>query len=476
MSSGGGDVVCGNGVDDSEEQILDCDSQSCTCQETGNTNPVALYWYDRIHNNETGRCLDSNYQGHVYAIECNGGDYQRWNRWHVGQGVFELYNAQTGRCLDSNHQGEVYTLPCNNGSYQRWYADGNTIHSIETGLCLDSNHLGQVYTLGCNSGNFQNWIGEGDSPSYDVDMLNDAGNERNAITISIGTWNVYYGSVLGRSALDRIMDILQVARNRNIHVVVLQEVPPGLLGSPSGNGNSAEQWAVQAADMARAIEQHGYEQIGLPREYAESATGQYCPAGLNADYQQGYLYLYDRNVLEAVGTLDFFVPERFSIQNLWPARPPVRQRFSLREQPQRILHVLTLHNEAAREHAGSNVQNLVDALRGEFHDPNGPHLGERWIVAGDFNVHVNDDFDYNNYEIDDLPPMQALFRLGGQNIESSWLAHRPDGVRRVLDYIVSNGTVTDNAGANEDAAQPVGGTRQRLCSDAHLALFGSITM
>ncbi|MCX4586979.1 RICIN domain-containing protein [Streptomyces sp. NBC_01481] len=65
------------------------------------------------------KCLDSDSDGNVYGIGCNGGKNQKWHEVKYSSG-WRLTNKATGRVLDSNSSGSVYTSTDQGNFYQRW--------------------------------------------------------------------------------------------------------------------------------------------------------------------------------------------------------------------------------------------------------------------------------------------------------------------------------------------------------------------
>ncbi|HRI70720.1 MAG TPA: RICIN domain-containing protein [Polyangium sp.] len=146
---------------DSSDEMLDEEQDSIAEEEQALTGKQELNggpwtWVNGV----TGLCLDSNSAGSVYALGCNGGNFQRWTNKQYGT-VDEIRDYATGRCLDSDYNGKVYTLPCNNNNYQRWSVTamsggGYEIRSLQTGRCLEG-YGGSVYTWLCHGGNYQRW-------------------------------------------------------------------------------------------------------------------------------------------------------------------------------------------------------------------------------------------------------------------------------------------------------------------------------
>ena len=82
--------------------------------------------------------------------------YSNWNVLSEGN-RFRLQNSrELSNCLDSDWNGSVYPLSCNQGDFQRWYRTNKQWINKATNKCLDSNSDGRVYTLACNGGQNRN--------------------------------------------------------------------------------------------------------------------------------------------------------------------------------------------------------------------------------------------------------------------------------------------------------------------------------
>lgn len=99
----------------------------------------------------TNRCLDSNDNGDVYTLPCNGGNYQNWNQIYQSNQTYVLEDMQTGFCLGAFGNSDVMAK-CGSVSGQsdyRWYmvgGDYGTVYENESFTSvLDSNGAGQVY-------------------------------------------------------------------------------------------------------------------------------------------------------------------------------------------------------------------------------------------------------------------------------------------------------------------------------------------
>lgn len=74
----------------------------------------------------------------------------QWTEYRQSDGTYLMKFTGNGKCLDSNSNGDVYLLDCNGGDYQKWYeiheSAGWVLKDKATGLVLDTGGTGVVYT------------------------------------------------------------------------------------------------------------------------------------------------------------------------------------------------------------------------------------------------------------------------------------------------------------------------------------------
>ena len=111
----------------------------------------------KFTNQATARCLDSNANGEVYTLTCNGGQFQNWAIVKYLDGFFTIMNRATGFYL-TDSGSSVLARARDGTTSQDWKINGVQVLNRFTNEVLDSNNDGKVYTLPHNGGNFQKWI------------------------------------------------------------------------------------------------------------------------------------------------------------------------------------------------------------------------------------------------------------------------------------------------------------------------------
>jgi hypothetical protein len=114
----------------------------------------------RILNVNTDTYLDTNGVG-LYTLPYADPGNQLWDSTLVMEEgkppYIILKNQNTGKCLDSDYSGAAYPLDCNGGTFQRWMLDHafNRLVNYETHLCLDLAD-GRLLTSGNRGGDTAN--------------------------------------------------------------------------------------------------------------------------------------------------------------------------------------------------------------------------------------------------------------------------------------------------------------------------------
>lgn len=116
-----------------------------------------------VQSNATGRCMDDSFQYGTRSLNCNGLNFQKWDRSTVIETAFryEFVNAATGRCLDDSLQYGLRTFDCspsNNNAHQMWIVIANQhgvyLRNQQTGRCVDDSAYG-LRPFACNGLVFQ---------------------------------------------------------------------------------------------------------------------------------------------------------------------------------------------------------------------------------------------------------------------------------------------------------------------------------
>jgi hypothetical protein len=114
-----------------------------------------------LRNKATHKVLDSNANKHVYTLDHNGGNYQKWIFTRQNDGTYALKNVETSFMLDGNNE-TVYTGNSSGNLHQKWkfhrQNDGSyIIQNLATSRVLDSDGVIQTDSLDSNVPDNQKW-------------------------------------------------------------------------------------------------------------------------------------------------------------------------------------------------------------------------------------------------------------------------------------------------------------------------------
>lgn len=249
-----------------------------------------------------------------------------------------------------------------------------------------------------------------------------------ATSFRVATWNIFHGNLNNVTPLQRIINLFNFGNQHQHAIMAFQEVQRSLI-----NDNQAQQTLNNLINAANSQNGSNYTIVTSDTEYPSNGR---APASTTTD---GYLVIYDANVLTLNGGTNFYQEDRF-LQGLSQARPPLEFQFTITGTPTNF-RFYTWHAEAPRALTNDYPTIMANLLRAQ---------GGHWVIAGDLNVNIGN-----------LPPL--LRRRGGE------LHHYDDGIGS-LDHIMSDGTVeNESLIPNSDARWD-----QLFFSDVHYALFARI--
>ncbi|MEU5534014.1 RICIN domain-containing protein [Streptomyces sp. NPDC020362] len=89
------------------------------------------------------------------------GASMKWDENKQSDGSYTMKHHLTGKCLDSNNDGAVYLLACNGGNYQKWYeskdSSGWRLKNKATGMVLALGGSNLVVAFGDSGYQSQRW-------------------------------------------------------------------------------------------------------------------------------------------------------------------------------------------------------------------------------------------------------------------------------------------------------------------------------
>lgn len=172
-------------------------------------------------------------------------------------------------------------------------------------------------------------------------------------SIDVLTWNIYYGERDGLSSQQRLKNIFNIALNKNIHLIFLQEF------------NGCEK------DVKEVLENSQYLYSIIPE-----CSNKFSPRASTSN--RYYLVIYEKNSCK-ITNLNFFLEDKFIYHlNSNYLRCPIQIEVL---KDNKNYNFYLLHSEAWKEYAKETIDIWKRCI-----DPNTQNI----ILLGDLNLEVGD--------------------------------------------------------------------------------------